>query len=160
MSDSLWPHGLQQARPPCPSPTPGVYSNSCPWWVESVMPSNHLILCRPLLLPPSIFPSTGSFQMSQLFASGGHSTGVQLQHQSFQGIFRTDLYLILNHLLLDINMHEHTPVRHTQLIVSTTSLHLILVTHCGRHGNMPLRCQLAVGTWAIYLPIRAQFPYL
>ena len=43
---------------------------------ESVMPSNHLILCRPLLLPPSIFPSIRSFPMSQLFASGGQSTGV------------------------------------------------------------------------------------
>ena len=44
--------------------------------IESVMPSNHLILCCHLLLPPSIFPSTGSFQMSQLFASGGQSIGV------------------------------------------------------------------------------------
>ena len=54
LSDSLWPHGLQYASMPCPSPTPGVYSNSCPF--ESVMPSNHLILCFPLLLWPSIFP--------------------------------------------------------------------------------------------------------
>ena len=44
--------------------------------IESVMPSNHLILCRPLLLPPSIFPSIRSFQMSQFFASGGQSFGV------------------------------------------------------------------------------------
>ena len=43
--------------------------------IESVMPSNHLILCRPLLLPQS-FPASGSYQMSQLFASGGQSTGV------------------------------------------------------------------------------------
>ena len=44
--------------------------------IESVMPSNHLILCHPLLLPPSIFPTSGSFPMSQLFAWGGQSTGV------------------------------------------------------------------------------------
>ena len=44
--------------------------------IESVMSSNHLILCRPLLLLPSIFPASGSFQMSQLFASGGQSIGV------------------------------------------------------------------------------------
>ena len=53
------PHGLQHTRLPCPSPTPGVYSNSCP--IESVMPSNHLILCRPFLLSPSIFPSIRVF---------------------------------------------------------------------------------------------------
>ena len=45
-------------------------------FIESVMPSNHLILCHPLLLPPSIFPSTESFPMSQFFASGGQSIGV------------------------------------------------------------------------------------
>ena len=56
---TLWPHGLQHAIPPCPSPTPGVYPNSCPF--ESVMPSNHLILCYPLLLLPSIFPSIRVF---------------------------------------------------------------------------------------------------
>ena len=55
VSDSLQPHGLQHARPPCPSPTPGACSNSMS--IKSVMPSNHLILCCPLLLPPSIFPS-------------------------------------------------------------------------------------------------------
>ena len=52
MSNSLWPHGLQHARLPCPSSTPGACSNSHPL----VMPSNHLILCRPLLLLPSVFP--------------------------------------------------------------------------------------------------------
>ena len=60
MSDSLRPHGPQHAKPPCPSPTPGVYPNTFrslpkPMSIESVMPSNHLILCRPLLLLPSIF---------------------------------------------------------------------------------------------------------
>ena len=44
--------------------------------IESVIPSNHLILCRPLLILPSIFPPSGSFQMSQLFTSGGQSIGV------------------------------------------------------------------------------------
>ena len=48
------PHKLPHAKLPCPSPTPGVYSNSC---IESVMSSNHLIFCHPLLLLPSIFPS-------------------------------------------------------------------------------------------------------
>ena len=61
MSSSLHPHGLQHARPPCPSQTPGVYLNSVS--VESVIPSNHHILCRPVLPPPN-FPS------SRVFSSG------------------------------------------------------------------------------------------
>ena len=154
MSDSLWPHELQHARPPCPSPTPGVYPNPCPL----------SLWCHPTSHPPSPALSLSQHQGLFQWVSSLHQVAqvleFQLQHQPFQWIFRTDLNLIWNHLLLDINMHEHTPVRHTQLIVSTTSLHLILATHCGRLGNMPLRCQLAVGTWAIYLPIHAQFPYL
>ena len=58
MSDSLWPHGLQHSRPPCPSPTPRVYPLMS---IELVMPSNHLILCHPLLLLPSIFLSIRIF---------------------------------------------------------------------------------------------------
>ena len=74
MSDSLWPHGLQCARPPCPSPTPRAYSNSCslsrwchPTISSSVVPSSSCI---------QSFPESGSFQMSQLFISGGQSIGV------------------------------------------------------------------------------------
>ena len=70
MSNSLRPHELQHARPPCPSPTPGVYSNSCPWswWCHSTISSS--------VVPFSClqsFPASGSFPMSQLFASGGQS---------------------------------------------------------------------------------------
>ena len=62
VSDSLWPHELQQARLPCPLWTPRACSNSCPSsrWCHP-MPSNHLILCHPLLLLPSIFPSIRVF---------------------------------------------------------------------------------------------------
>ena len=58
VSDSLQPHEPQHARPLCPSPTPGVHP---PMSIESVMPSNHLILYRPLLLLPSVFPSIRVF---------------------------------------------------------------------------------------------------
>ena len=56
--------------------------------IKSVMPSNHLVLFRPLLLLPTILPSIRVFLMSQLFASGAKV--LELQHQSFQGIFRAD----------------------------------------------------------------------
>ena len=58
--------------------------------IELVMPSNHLILCCPLLLLPSTFSASRSFPMSQLFTSGGQSIGASAQHQSFQWIFRID----------------------------------------------------------------------
>ena len=57
---TLRPHELQHTRPPCPSPTPGVHSDSRPS-IWSVMPSSHLILCRPLLLLPPIPPSIRVF---------------------------------------------------------------------------------------------------
>ena len=87
MSNSLWLHGLQHARLPCPSPTPGTYSNSCPssWWCHptvssSVIPFSHL----------QCFPASGSFQ----WISSSHQVAkvleLQFQHQPFQWIFRTD----------------------------------------------------------------------
>ena len=59
MYTSFLPRGLQHARLLCPSPTPGAFSKLM--FTELVMPSNHLILCRPLLLPPSTFPSLRVF---------------------------------------------------------------------------------------------------
>ena len=71
MSNSLWPHGLQHTRLPCPSPNPRAYSISCPsiWW------------CHPSYVIPfsfhlQSFPAAGSFPVSQFFASGGQSIGV------------------------------------------------------------------------------------
>ena len=66
LSNFVQPHGLQQTRLPCHSPAPRACSNSCPL-IESVMPSNHLILCRPLLLMPSIFPSMRVFSKESAF---------------------------------------------------------------------------------------------
>ena len=73
MSNSLRPHGLQHTRPHCPSPTPGADSNSCPLsqWCHPTISSS----TAPILLLPSIFPASGFFPMSQLFASGGQSIG-------------------------------------------------------------------------------------
>ena len=73
-SDSLRPHGLQHARPPCPSPIPEVYPNSCPlsWWYHPTISFSVI----PFSSCPQSFPASGSFQMSQFFSSGGQSIRV------------------------------------------------------------------------------------
>ena len=70
MSDSLWPHGLQHTRLPCPLISRSLLKFTS---IESVMPSNHFILCLPFSSHLQSFPTSGSFQMSQFFASGGQS---------------------------------------------------------------------------------------
>ena len=74
MCDSLRPHGLQHARPPCPSPTPGASSNSCPlsWWCHPTISSSFFPFSSHL----QSFPASGSFPMSQFLTSGGQNTGV------------------------------------------------------------------------------------
>ena len=74
VSESLQPHGLQHARLPCKSPTPGAYSNSCPssQWCHPTISSSVV----PFSSCPQSFPASGSFQVSQSFVSGGHSFGV------------------------------------------------------------------------------------
>ena len=73
-SDSLWPHGLQNSRPPCPLPTPGVYLNSRPLsrWCHPTNSSS----VDPFSSCLQSFPASGSFQMNQFFSSGGQSVGV------------------------------------------------------------------------------------
>ena len=76
VSNSLWLHEPQQTRPPCPSPTPGIYSNSCPlsWWCHPTISSSVV----PFSSCPQSFPASESFPMSQLFTWGGQSTGVSV----------------------------------------------------------------------------------
>ena len=74
VSDPLWPHGLQHARPPCPSPTPRIYSNPCPLsrWCHPTISSSIVPFSSRL----QSFPASRSFQISQLFATGDQSIGV------------------------------------------------------------------------------------
>ena len=74
VSHSLPPHGLQHARPPCPSPTPGVYSNSCPSsrWCNPTISSSVIPFSSHL----QSFPESGCFPMSYFFTSGGQSIGI------------------------------------------------------------------------------------
>ena len=74
VSDSWQPHGLQNARPPCPSPTHGVYPNSCPLsqWCHPTISTSIVPFSSRL----QSFPASGSFQMSQFFSAGGQSIGI------------------------------------------------------------------------------------
>ena len=87
VSDSLYPQGLQHTRLPCLSPTPRACSNSCPlsqWCHPTISPSVVTFSCLPS------FSATGSFLMSQFFTSVAKVLELQLQHQSFHWILRTD----------------------------------------------------------------------
>ena len=88
VSDSLWPHGPQHARPLCPSSTPGVHPNSYPLsrWCHPTISSSVI----PFSCPQS-FPASGSFQMNQLSHQVAKVLEFQLQHQSFQWTPRADL---------------------------------------------------------------------
>ena len=100
MSDSLWPRGLQHTRLLCPPPFPWRLLKLMS--IESVMPPNHLILCCPLLLLPSIFPSIREWcwPMSWLFLSGGQITGASVSAS-----------------LLPMNIQDWFPLQLTGLIL-------------------------------------------
>ena len=89
VSDSLWPHESQHARPLCPSPTPGVHSKSCP-----LSPRCHLAISSsivPFFSCPQSLPASGSFPMSQCFTWGGQSIGVSASASALPMNTRTNL---------------------------------------------------------------------
>ena len=103
MSDTLWHHEPQHARPPCPSVTPGIYPNSCPLsrWCHPTISSS--------VIPFSClqsFPASGSFQMSQLFASGGQSVGVSASTSYAEfGYMLIFIFFIYLHPLFSYEYH-------------------------------------------------------
>ena len=110
MSDSLQPHELQHTRPPYPSPTPGVHPNPCPSsrWCHPIISSSAV----PFSSCPQSFPASGSFEMSQLFASGGQSIGVSastsVPSNEYSGLisFRIDWFDLLVVSLLNQNKNK------------------------------------------------------
>ena len=81
LSNSLRPHGLQHTRLPCPSPSPGACSKSCPltWWCHQTISSSVI----PFSSCPQSFPASGSSSMSRLFSSGSQSTGASASASVF-----------------------------------------------------------------------------
>ena len=106
MSDYLWPHGLQHARAPCPSPIPKVHSVSCPLsrWCHPTISSSVIPISSHL----QSFPASESFQMSQFFALGGQSSGVSASMlvlpMNIQTVPSKSLYLS------DFQIYDHYPL--------------------------------------------------
>ena len=117
MSNSLQPHGLQHARPPVPHRLPHFAKFRS---TESVIPSNHLILCHPFLLCLQSFPASGSFPTNLLFHQVAKVLELQLQHQSFQRKFRVD-FLAVQETLKSL---PNTAIRWLDSI--TNSMHMSL----------------------------------
>ena len=124
MSDSLRPHRLQHARLPCPSPSPGASSNSCPLrrWFHPII-SSSVVLFSSCLQP---FPASGSFLMSWLFTSGGQNIGASASASvlptDIQGWFPLGLTGLIS--LLSKDSRESSP---TPQFEGITSLALSLI---------------------------------
>ena len=105
--DSLRPHESQHARPPCPSPAPGVYPNSCPlsrlWHLTISFPVVPFSSC------PQSFPASGSFQMSQLFTSGGQSICTSNEHPGLISFRRDWLDFLAVQGTLKRLLQHHSP---------------------------------------------------
>ena len=143
MFDSLWPRRLQDDRPPCPSPTPRAYSNSCPlsWWCHSTISSS---VC-PFSSCLHSFPASGSLQMSQLFISGGQSIRVSASTS-----------------VLPLNTQDWSPLGWTCWISlqskrlssvfsnTTVQKHQFFVTKLSSHSNSHIH------TW----PLKKPYPWL
>ena len=108
MSDSLWPHESQHARPPCPSPTPRVYPNPCPLsqWCHPAISSSAI----PFSSCPQYFPASESFPISQLFAWGGQrievSSSTSVLPMNTQGWFCLDLLAVQGILKSLVQRHS------------------------------------------------------
>ena len=109
VSDSLWPHGLQHARLPCPSPPPRTCSNSCPLsrWCHPIISSSVIPFSSCLLS----FPTSGSFPMSHLFASGGQTIGVTASALvlpiNIQGWLPLGLTNLISRVLSNTTVQKH-----------------------------------------------------
>ena len=125
MSDSLWPHGLQHARIPCPPPTPGAYSNSCASrrWCHPTTPSSVFLFCSCL----QSFPASGSFPVSPLFTSGGQSSAASASASvlpmNIQGWFPLGLTVLISLLSRGLSrVFSSTTIQKHQFFGSQLSL--------------------------------------
>ena len=138
MSKSLQPHGLRHAMLPCPSPTPGAYSNSSPssWWCHPNISSSVI----PFYSCLQSFPASGSFPMSQFFSSGGQSIRVSVSAS-----------------VLPMNIQDWFPLRWTGLIsLQSKGLSRVFNTSVQKHqffsAQLSLECNSHIHTWLLEKP--------
>ena len=139
MSNSLWLHEPWHARPPCPWSTPGVYPNSCPWhqWCHPTISFSVI----PFSFCPQSFPESGSFQISQLFTSGGQSIGVSASTSVLGwGYTHTHTHMCI-YIYTHTCAHAHTHVcvcmcMHTCVYVC---VYIYIYTHTYTHTYNNLR---------------------
>ena len=160
-SDSLWPHGLQHARLPCPSLSARVCSNSCP-----LNPWSYLTISSSAA--PFSFPASGSFPMSQLFASGGQSTGawasVLVLAINIQGWFPLRLIGLISlqskgHVLAIVNSAAMIICVHVSFRITVFSRYMARSRIAGSYGNLHT---VSAVTAPIYIPTNTvrRFPLL
>ena len=140
MSSSLWPHGLQHARLPCPSLSPGVYSNSCPLseWCHPTISS----FVVPITSHLQSFPASGSFPLSWLFASEGQRTGasasVSVLPVNIQGWFPLGLTVLISFESKGLSRVFHSDFRSFSSVqFSCSVLSDSLRPHESQHARPP-----------------------
>ena len=151
MSDSLRPHGQQHARPPCPSPTPRVYSNSCPLscWCHPTISSSVF----PFSSCPQSCPASGLFKWVSSLYQVAKVLELQLQNQSYQWTPRTDLLYRMDWLdLLAVqgtlkNLLQHHSSKASILLHSA----FFIVQHS--HPYITTRKTIALTRWTLYICI-------
>ena len=129
MSDSFWSHGLQHARLPWPSPSPGACSNSCPlsWWWHPIISSSVVPFSSHL----QSFPASGSFPMSQFFTSGGQS--IELSASAW---------------VLPMNIQDWFPLGWTGWILAVQgTLKSLLQHHCSKASILQRSAFFILGYW-------------
>ena len=139
VSDSFWLHGQQHARLPCPSPTPGVYSNSCPLsqWCYPAISSSVIPFSSCL----QSFPASGSFPMSQFFTSGGQNIGVSASASVLPMNIQDGFHLGLTDL---ISLQSKALSR--VFCNTTVQKHQFFNTH------LPLQSNFHIHTWLLEKP--------
>ena len=133
VSDSLQPHESQHTRPPCPSPTPGLYSNSCPssWWCYPANSSSVV----PFSSCPRSLPASGSFPMSQLFAWGGQSTGASASASAIVGTFKHNRLDSVLETYWEPSENHNWDYKEVSLLKETSKFHFIVYIYVVRFSS-------------------------